>query len=639
MAYADQQMKSLRVDNLGCHITAQALSTALTLDTSPALRKLVVIDLMIDDKDTDQKYYAIINKVPEVLADEILKLSGMEVGGYKIQINPYDGSAVQSQSYAEVTKEADSGTIERKVVEIDLRRYHNPYGVRSIQTSIIAQAVMASFPFDDSKQLIPISKDKSLFKLDTKNPDLYQNVTTLVHNGADIGQVSLKVETQMMTQSGKIVTRRAKPKDELLITLQNANSSDFHDITEDVIYEKIIGTGVGTIKIGLTVQKYAETELPNGNLYFVLKGLKEDDKEKLPQFFAFGARRMYLQYRGKMRKCSFCREHHQGVCAQEAKIRMMERERDRIKENNGGNFTVKTYSNSTLRYTNQMALASNVDAMPGGTTGNVLNAVDIDEELGVVSNVLLITGQGDLSQRLNTEEFLWGMKTKSDRILQLANTKQVAIMPPPYPQDAIDSEVQARVEAFHDNLKKLSEHENVLLWENPVELYDEDAGNHPSREQTSVILNFLNDKCLEVFNTRLTLFSAPQDALTTNRLYAGVNALYKYGCSACSEKERNSWFGLCNTCKNAMEESDDFKLVVDAFQKRVQEFKDAALPPLHNDVQQSECHECGINLEGATAIKEHFKSHHSDKEKSRNAEDIRSDAKGRRTKGVPEKSL
>ena len=88
-----------------------------------------------------------------------------------------------------------------------------------------------------------------------------------------------------------------------------------------------------------------------------------------------------------------------------------------------------------------------------------------------------------------------------------------------------------------------------------------------------------------------------------------------------------------------MEESDDFKVVVDAFQKRVQQFKDAALPPLHNDVQQSECHECGINLEGATAIKEHFKSHHSDKEISRNAEDIRSDANGRRKKGVPEKSL
>ena len=207
-----------------------------------------------------------------------------------------------------------------------------------------------------------------MFKLDTKNPEMYKDVTTLLHNGNNIGQVSIKVEKQTVTESGRVITRRVnKRDDELLITLQNGNSYEFEDVSEDDIYEKIIDTGVGTIKIGLTIQKYDETELPNGNLYFVLKGIKEDEKSRLPQYFAFGARRMYLRYRGKQRKCSFCHESQQGVCAREEKIRMMESERDRVKVEYGGNFKVKAFSNSTLRYTNQKSLACAICASPHHT--------------------------------------------------------------------------------------------------------------------------------------------------------------------------------------------------------------------------------------------------------------------------------
>ena len=61
-----------------------------------------------------------------------------------------------------------------------------------------------------------------MFKLDTKNPEMYKDVTTLLHNGNNIGQVSIKVEKQTVTESGRVITRRVnKRDDELLITLQN----------------------------------------------------------------------------------------------------------------------------------------------------------------------------------------------------------------------------------------------------------------------------------------------------------------------------------------------------------------------------------------------------------------------------------
>ena len=74
---------------------------------------------------------------------------------------------------------------------------------------------------------------------------------------------------------------------------------------------------------------------------------------------------------------------------------------------------------------------------------------------------------------------------------------------------------------------------------------------------------------------------------------------------------------------------------------RVQQLRNAALPLLIAAQEQSTvCDECGENLESATAIKEHFKVHHAGKEIiTKNADDVRSNAKGRRNKSAPTKSL
>ena len=172
---------TLRVANLSCAATLEKLTNFLTLDATPLIRRCSSVDMRTDVINEETVNYALIT-VSKVFADDLAKLNGAEFNGREISITVIE----QEQSYAAAARPpTDENTVETKVVEIDLRRYHHPYAVRNIQTSTIAQAVMASFPFDDTKQLIPISKDKSLFKLDSRNPDLYENVTSLLHNGTE----------------------------------------------------------------------------------------------------------------------------------------------------------------------------------------------------------------------------------------------------------------------------------------------------------------------------------------------------------------------------------------------------------------------------------------------------------------------
>jgi hypothetical protein len=271
---------------------------------------------------------------------------------------------------------------------------------------MLVHAVEDVCDFDDSKSLIPISRDHSLYKIDTDHPEMYEELQSLTHLGREIAKVSVRVERKVVKADGKVKTTRADQKDDLLITLRGARS-DFKDIPHVQIYQKIVDMGVGSMKRGLTVQTYQNSSTTNGNLYFILRGVKQEMKSKIPNFFSFGNRRMYLNYWGKERKCYFCSQTYVGrhQCEAEEMVRDMENERDQRMQLNGGSFKVKMFGDSTLRHVNQKALACNVDAMPGGTTGNILNAVEIDEEAKDVPNVIIVKGYNETNPRIPKEDF------------------------------------------------------------------------------------------------------------------------------------------------------------------------------------------------------------------------------------------
>ena len=624
-------IKKVRIDNLGCATDTEELFNFLGLNRTLFLQRTCSVQL----QEENGSYYAIAS-VPEFVFTELLNMDGVEFMGRSLHLRPNDG-------YAAAVGQDEQVELQKKCVEIDMTHYFTCYDVKNLNSAMVAQAVAQSFHFDETKKLIP-SWDKITWKIDTKHPEMYENITTLKLDGKEMGHVSVKVEKQIVRADGKVITVRRKEKDEILITLVGANTTDFEGLKEAELYGKIVAMGIGSIKRGLSVQYNENSEVPNGNLFFVLKGLKPGDLDKLPNFFVFGSNKMFLRWKGKPRKCYFCQKMHSGVCQMEQLVRKMEQERDSIRADNNGSFKMKVYTNSTLRYVNQKALACNVDAMSGAQTGNLLNAIEIDEEVKDVQNIILVSGQNELSPRMRKDEFLWAQKKKKERVLELADSKKVAILSLPK-QDYVNSEGQARDEVWRANLNSLSD--KVTIWENPLPTYDDDDGSHPSEKQTGQLVRYLGEKCAETFGESLILSSATEDVLCSSRMYRGVNSLYKYGCAACPRKDRNRWFGLCDVCKQEMEGDSQFQEEVNFFDQRVQEWNNQNNPPLDtSDGEQPICEECNIHFDNAAAIKEHFNSNHNAKDSTRGSEDIRSNAKfnsdkGRRslTKNVPEKSL
>ena len=113
---------------------------------------------------------------------------------------------------------------------------------------------------------------------------------------------------------------------------------------------------------------------------------------------------------------------------------------------------------------------------------------------------------------------------------------------------------KAKEIVFREHLQDMETHmQNVHVWENPIHDYGEDDGRHPTPEQTSELLKYIDKKTKENLHASIFLPSGANDFITSSKRYSGVQSLYKYGCAACNDKTRNKWWGLCTACQERAE--------------------------------------------------------------------------------------
>ena len=618
VASATQPSKKIYVGNIGFNVSVDAIENLFGFSTSP-LKNLCTVQMLTNADGKNCQNYATIS-VPEHMFNDIITLNGTEFQGQHLEIRPAldlddmtefgaaqsegphvvppsppeqqsIGGSAECANYASVTGSDNSVNKEeintRRYIELDTTFYNNPYSIPNVATMV--HAVSRAFSFDESKKLIKLTgRDNGLYTIETKNPQLYEKIEILEYSGQNMARVSVKTERQVVDKTGKVTFKRNSGNfgnnrdDELLITLYRANTDDFEDVTDNIIYEEIVKMNIGKLKKGLTLQTYRRTDVPNGNKYFVLQNLSEGDKEKLPQSFDFltksGSRRMWLNWTGKKRKCQFCSNFHDGQCEIEEKIRQLEKERDAIKKECGGSLPTKTYSDSTLRHAAQNSLASDVDAMPGGAIGNILNAIKIDESNKDIKNIIIVAGQNEMNRAVETEEYIWMLKKTHERVVTLADNRTVAIIPPPH-QKFLEPESIVKEEMFKETLDKINQHQNVTVWENPIAEYEEDGGRHPTQQQTQLLLQHINEKVGQTFDLPYFLNSATPDTMTTKKYYGRVTALYKYGCAGCENAE-NKVYNLCTTCKEALKNDPEVKEIMTEFVERVKQVQDKSSPQL-----------------------------------------------------------
>ena len=146
------------------------------------------------------------------------------------------------------------------------------------------------------------------------------------------------------------------------------------------------------------------------------------------------------------------------------------------------------------------------------------------------------------------------------------------------------------------------------------------------------MLQYLDEKSKEHFGCSLLLPSASKETIVTNRSYAEVTPLYKYGCAGCNGKERNEWFHLCDQCKTSLESEEWLSATMAHFDKRVAELQREELPDLGDSIMRVEgedltCHVCSRKFNNAADYGQHCKQFHPDSNSSEKGNDIRSKSK------------
>ena len=349
--------------------------------------------------------------------------------------------------------------------------------------------------------------------------------------------------------------------------------------------------GIGNLKKAPQPQKYKGTDELNGNKFFVLSDVNNIDAKQIPPSFKFhdnhyGWQEMWLNHRLRKRLCSFCGAEHDATCPTKELYNKLKAERNEFKDSLPNKcFEAHIMSDSIMRYAEQECVAVDVHVMTGGTTGNLLNAVEIDTEHKDVNNLILVTGQNELTAELTDEEFLLVMKNKEQRLKTLAAEKNIAILKPP-PQNKLDPVEQAKEILFHEHLSAIEElNPNIKVWSNPIQNYQENGGRHPSPEQTQQILKYIDLKAREDLGVSIFLKSGENDLIVTKKKYGGVKSLYKYGCGACAEKDRNKWWLLCSTCSGKAKAPDENQLsrALHTLYDKARDIRDRENPVLPQD--------------------------------------------------------
>ena len=282
-----------------------------------------------------------------------------------------------------------------------------------------------------------------------------------------------------------------------------------------------------------------------------------------------------------------------------------------------------------------------MDAMSGAATGNLLNAIEIDDDAKEVENLIIIAGQNDVSKPVPPEEFLWTLKKKEERLKELATVKKIALLAPPTQSpNFLPVEEKVKQLLFTENLLKIQEENgNITVWDNPCTQYESEDGRHPTVDQTLEIANFLNGKTKEYFETPYILSTADQKNVTSSIMYSKVNSLYKYGCAACNRKERNKWFFLCDLCKEEAKTDSwvhDMQKQFDELMTQIEQAENPMLPR-DSDEEPASCELCQVQLGTAAEIRTHYDQKHPGIQPPPTGEDIREKSKSRKHDGNPEK--
>ena len=394
----------------------------------------------------------------------------------------------------------------------------------------------------------------------------------------------------------------------LLLTFLYAGQRKYNTIPMDT-FDNIIQKDLGlTLEKPTEKQKIKGTQIFNGNRYCVIR--KPENLAVIPDSIPVvdavkqKTRQIRINYDGKVYNCGRCMQQHPGRCPLLEEFYKAKEERERMEQSK--EIKTKIISDSTLRNAEKIGLCADVMTMSGGGLGQIIQAAIDDPDTRDKSHIVLIGGANDIKNRglENDKEFAHNIDQTISKFQDLAfneaEKKFTLVNSHPRENDNIPIDHAQRVQKLtrevylHTKLKeevlKMSSADNPIKNVDIIDVeYDVDNTGHPTIEGTMHILQTLND-FLEI-DKKLIWHS---DFITTDKIYRGVQAIYKYGCNICNgfgqsiQHARHNNSNICDDCMELVRFNAgvaDYKVIEDIRQMVEKKLEN---PPLNRSVSDDE---------------------------------------------------
>lgn len=557
----------------------------------------------------------------------------------------------ESGSYSNAAASGLAGQV-HDFVEIDTTYYNDCRHLPT--TAAVCHAIKTVFGTDEDRRTIaPRRENAGVYRLEVADIEKYKGVEDLEVQGVKIAKVVIRREKVVVSETGQIRRQREHDPNDLFIKLVGADSFPLNQITDEEIVDAILDMDLGQIKRAPQRLRDRRKMEFTGDKFFVLKNVSTEDRQRIRREFifdspTFGKLAIRLNHRFQIRFCSYCGKMHDAVCPVREKVEALRAQKAVMTAQKS--LPLKVIGDSTIRYLNETAVQGDVEAMSGGTTGNLLNALDVDENLQTKETVVLVSGSNEKKARYSPAEYIYTLKKIRERVsCLLSNSKKnVALIPPPAPKDFASAEEEVREEIFKEHLQQMKEG-GIKVWDNPIDQYDEDDGMHPSPDQSLTLSKFISENLESAFKTPFLMASATEEVTALPNKYWHVTSFYKFGCGACSSRTRNKWYNICDDCKQAASTDEGVQEKVKWYTSRVDELMPALRAP-DGEVDSSDdelrCEECDVVFLEMKDVKAHFKESHPGaalkfKRGKTSSCNVTDDGKNgsRRKKTVPQKSL
>ena len=354
----------------------------------------------------------------------------------------------------------------------------------------------------------------------------------------------------------------------LLLTFVGAGSRDYDHISHDQ-FDKTIQNDLGFILEKPTEkQKIRYTTIYNGNRYCVIR--KPENLASIPNFIPMldpntkAIHHIPIQYNGKLYNCGRCGEQHGRRCPLLEGFYAAKEERERMEKDQ--KIRTKIISDSTLRNADQLGLRADVMTMSGGGLGQIIQAAVDDPDAKDKTHIVLIGGTNDIKNNAFDDEleFVQNIKETITKVLEFANSEpdKTITLVKSQPNDneevyfSKEEKIQKKTRERYLHKKLDAEVINMPNMVVPITnvniigvQYDTDETGHPTIDGTKEIIKQINDQ-LKLQEELIW----NMDYVTSERLYRGVQSIFRYGCNNCSgygqaiQRTRYNNGNLCDDC-------------------------------------------------------------------------------------------